>query len=226
MAQDFSEFISDGYDIKVNASPTRRDGATRGPLKGLSSVRLRLQREAERIPVDEVGAEVLTHARKQAQLVGITNTDLVLGSEVMQWRKENVDLITRMTEEQLQDVLEVVDAYDGVRVEELAAELQSQFNFTAARAELIARDQTLKLNGDLNENAQRHAGVTHYRWSTSQDGNVRDDHSLLEGRVFSWDEPPITNQHEVDKGKPERRCHPGGDFQCRCVAIAELDEFE
>ena len=40
---------------------------------------------------------------------------------------------------------------------------------------------------------------------------VREMHKALAGKVFSWDDPPITNE----KGD---RNNPGQDYGCRCYA--------
>jgi SPP1 gp7 family putative phage head morphogenesis protein len=210
------------------AGAVRTDAPTAGPYADLfSRVRLRMTQMREKLPFEVLGAEIADHGVRQAeQIVGLKNSDLFLRGLVSKWRRENVDLVTNMTEEMLDRVSGVLEGYDGLRVEDAASALESTFGLTRARAELIARDQTLKLNAQMGEQSQRSAGVTHYRWSTSNDGSVRDDHDALEGQTFSWEEPPITNATEVAKGKPERRCHPGEDYQCRCVPIPVLEEFD
>ena len=100
----------------------------------------------------------------------------------------------------------------GLRVEELQAKLVERGNVSESRAELIARDQTLKTLGGINEVRQREAGVNSYTWSTSNDERVRDEHAELEGQVFSWDNPP-------EEG------NPGQPIQCRCVAVPYIDEL-
>lgn len=100
----------------------------------------------------------------------------------------------------------------GLRVEDLADLIRERTGVSESRAELIARDQTLKTNGNLTANRQRNAGITSYVWSTSLDDRVRPDHAALEGKTIAWDDPP-------DVG------HPGEDIQCRCVAIPVIDEF-
>ena len=47
--------------------------------------------------------------------------------------------------------------------------------------------------------------TTHYIWRTRNDGKVRSSHADQEGRVFSWDDPPVGG-------------HPGKDYNCRCTA--------
>lgn len=141
------------------------------------------------------------------------------------WVRQNSDLI--VAAEPIKSVVrDVLDnrLKEGVRVEELRAELQERLGMSKRRASLIARDQTLKASGQLQEARQTQVGIRRYVWTTSLDERVRDDHERLEGRVFSWDDPPVTNFSEVIRGKPERRGHPGSDFQCRCTADPVLDD--
>ena len=102
----------------------------------------------------------------------------------------------------------------GLRVEVLAKDLVERFGVSESRAALIARDQTLKLNGQLNRSKQQAAGISQYRWSTSRDERVRETHQALEGSTHSWDVPPPGTGH------------PGDDYQCRCTARAIVPEFE
>ncbi len=85
-----------------------------------------------------------------------------------------------------------------------------------ARARLIARDQISKYNGQLNQTRQTALGITKYRWVTAGDERVRERHRQLNGRIFDWNNPPIS-----DSGEP---INPGDDFQCRCNALPIFDE--
>lgn len=85
-----------------------------------------------------------------------------------------------------------------------------------ARARLIARDQISKYNGQLNQTRQTALGITKYRWVTAGDERVRERHRQLNGRIFDWNNPPIS-----DSGEP---INPGDDFQCRCVSEPIFDE--
>ena len=212
-----------------------QDALRVGPLmlgkkasKVLQGITNPLRDAADRIPLSQIGGTVRSHVEHDVPryMPGLANTDLFLGSEIAAWRGANVDLITNLSDEMLGRIGDLLEDYDGTRVEEIATALEDTFGVTRARAELIARDQTLKLNGRMNQQAQTNAGVERYRWSTSNDGSVRADHDELADQTFRWDDPPITNQHEVDKGKPERRGGPGSDYQCRCVAIPVLEEFD
>lgn len=134
------------------------------------------------------------------------------------FREENVSLIHSIADRLHEDVLEVVSeaTRKGTRVETLARHLEERYAVSASRAELIARDQTLKTNANLTQVRQAEAGITRYVWSTSRDERVRPMHKDLEGTIHRWDDPPVTNEQGD-------RNHPGGDYQCRCVAVPVLD---
>ena len=106
----------------------------------------------------------------------------------------------------------------GVATSTLEEDIIDQFGTAKSRAHLIARDQISKFNGKLHELRQREAGVSKYTWSTSKDERVRDKHRAVDGKVFSWDDPPPV-------GNNGERLHPGEDYQCRCVALPVLEEF-
>lgn len=117
---------------------------------------------------------------------------------------------------QVREVFDDPKWTQGSRWEDLRDALLERGGVSESRAELIARDQTLKLNGAINQAHQRSVGVEAYIWSTSGDERVRDSHADLDGKTFAWSAPPEPG-------------HPGEDFQCRCVAlpiIADLAEFD
>lgn len=91
--------------------------------------------------------------------------------------------------------------------------LIEEFGVTSRRAELIARDQVGKLNGQLTELRQVDIGVDSYTWRGVLDARERPEHVEREGQVFKWDEPP-------DDG------HPGQPIQCRCTAEPVLPSWE
>lgn len=76
-----------------------------------------------------------------------------------------------------------------------------------------------ELNAMLSKFLQIDAGITKYQWRTMQDGRVRECHQTFDGKVFRWDDPPEiwypTKHGVVYTG---RLCHPGEDYNCRCIA--------
>lgn len=134
-----------------------------------------------------------------------------------EWVRQNTELI-RLEERARKEVRAIIEGpiAKGVRVEEIRARIEERMGVVQSRAELIARDQTLKLYGQIQEARQVDAGIEEYTWSTSQDERVRSRHTELEGTTQRWDTPPIVDP------RTGRREHPGGDFQCRCAAIPIL----
>ena len=141
-------------------------------------------------------------------------------TELQKWVADNVNLVTTRPRETLGEMMDIVQTgfVSGTNTLEIARRLQEKYNYTSYWAQFVARDQMAKLNCDVTRQAQLSAGVTRYEWSTSDDSRVRESHRVLDGKVFSWDEPPIVDD------KTGRRCHPGQDYQCRCVALPVFDK--
>jgi SPP1 gp7 family putative phage head morphogenesis protein len=137
-----------------------------------------------------------------------------------EWSLTNARLITVMGDEVIQDLAaRLRDEWArGARWEEIRALVQDRLGVGRSRAELIARDQVLKLNADLTAERHRAVGVTKYRWSSSRDERVRASHRALDGTTQSWANPPIVDP------RTGRRDHPGQDYQCRCVAMPVFDD--
>jgi len=131
---------------------------------------------------------------------------------------DNVRLIQSIPDQYLTQVESIVMANvrAGGRPASIAKALQEQFGVTQRRAKMIARDQTAKVNGDLNRMRQTSAGFPFFEWDDSDDERVRHRHSEIADKVtqygkgvYRWDNPPLS-----DKGTP---IIPGQDYQCRCI---------
>lgn len=147
---------------------------------------------------------------------GIRPSELGVDKAITEARRDNIALVEKAHRVYADDVREVMNdpATFGKRVEDIRDDLLSRGRVSESRAELIARDQTLKLNGAINQARQTDAGVDSYEWSTSLDERVRDSHAAHEGQVFQWSDPP------------EETGHPGEDYQCRCIAIPIIPGLE
>ena len=129
------------------------------------------------------------------------------------WGVTNVDLIKTIPKTALVDMQNIVlDGWrQGITNTAIGQQIKEAYGIHRRRAHFIARDQMAKLNADLSQAQQQDAGVKEYIWSTSGDERVRERHEELDGKRFSWNDPP-----EV---APGRHCHPGQDYQCRCVSL-------
>ncbi len=136
-----------------------------------------------------------------------------------QWIKQNVELIKTIPQDTLGQMKSIVfEGYmKGETTTSIVKKIQKAYSTSKSHARLIARDQIAKLNSNITQMQQRDAGVDEYIWSTSGDERVRDSHKALNKKHFRWDAPPIVD------AKTGRRCHPGEDYQCRCVALAVFD---
>lgn len=108
--------------------------------------------------------------------------------------------------------------------QDTVAELQKQLGLTEEvavnRAKLIARTETARANAAINQARAMSVGSGQYRWHNSGDGAVRHSHRIykgrpLQGRIFSWDEPPTLSDGMTG--------HPGTFPNCRCFAEPVFD---
>ena len=205
------------------------DGARTEVRSRLAAIRDRLLGIDHSATVQEIGARVATaNAGEFRRILKIDVRAVSPGvaTQVDEFRKANVELIKSIPEQLLDDVSRVVDEgwSRGTRVEVLRKELQQRFDVSKSRADLIARDQVLKLNSQITKTRQTNSGIVEYVWTTSHDERVRGnpdgkypdsdrDHYSLDGKRFRWDQPPVVNS------KTGETAHPGEDFQCRCVAV-------
>lgn len=158
----------------------------------------------------------IDNAKVIADLIGVDVRRLGISHIVDQFRESTIRLVEdagRSYAKQVREVFEAPGAHN-LRVEELRDQLEKCADVSTSRADLIARDQVLKMNGQITASRQQRAGITQYEWSTSQDERVRDTHAALEGTIQDWNNPPVVDE------KTGRTAHPGGDYQCRCVAVA------
>lgn len=179
----------------------------------------RLQEVAD--AVAGASRDVWARQVKAATGVDLPAEEPALGSIFAAFRKENLALITSLAQDKASRVRDIlVDAGAGTRVEEIARSIRESTDATRSRANLIARDQVLKLNAQVTQTRHEAAGVSEYRWSTSNDERVRKSHKDLDGTRHAYDAPPVVDY------RTGRRAHPGEDFQCRCIAEPIIPGFD
>lgn len=109
-------------------------------------------------------------------------------------------------------------AIGGRRASEVAAEIARTEEVTASRAMLIARTEIAKANATFTRARAEYVGATHYIWHTAEDGDVRDTHAEMDGKIFRFDTPPYI------EGEGE---HGPGEFpNCRCYAEPIIGEAD
>lgn len=134
------------------------------------------------------------------------------------WIDNNVQLITSVPAASLDEMKKVVfdGWYESKSTKAIVKDLQNKFDVSKNKAEFLAVDQTSKLNSQLTQFQQTDAGIEEYIWDSAGDSRVRKSHRKLDGKTFRWDDPPVVDE------KNGRRCHPGEDYRCRCIAIPKF----
>ncbi len=119
--------------------------------------------------------------------------------------------IRNWSEEMIADLRGVVDtnAVQGYRFDKLIDAIQNRYSVSTSKAKFLARQETALFMSKFRQFRFKEAGVTRYRWLTSNDERVRETHRELNGTVHSYDSPPYV--------APGRKANPGEDYNCRCV---------
>lgn len=144
------------------------------------------------------------------------------------WVANNVNLIKSTNQQFLDQAEQLINdgAIRGLRHEEISRRImndkviangkeleKSVFLKAKTRANLIARDQTNKLNGNLNRLRQQDCGIEQYKWRGILDARERHSHVRLEGALLYW-----------ETGAPSLGgANPGDEILCRCYGDPEID---
>lgn len=198
-----------------------------------ASIQQELDEKTLRPMLRGIARKVGEHQRGELSRVlqiNLRSSDVGIEPLIQSFITKNVSLIRSIASGQIEHMRATIDRATAgqLRVEDLRDELVASFGLSESRAALIARDQTLTVNSDINKVRQQQLGITSYTWSTSNDERVRgnpdgppsdEDHFHLDGTVHTWLEPPIVNEVTGE------RAHPGEQIQCRCIAAPNVDEI-
>lgn len=134
---------------------------------------------------------------------------------------ENVSLIRSIPSQYFTQIEGMVmrSVQTGRDLHQLTGDLQRQYKVTRKRAELIARDQSNKVNAAFTRARQLELGITTARWVHSGAGkHPRPSHVAMNGQ-----------EYDVAKGmwdKYERKwITPGLLINCRCVSRSVVAGF-
>lgn len=112
----------------------------------------------------------------------------------------------------------------GLRPEETAKIMQKMApDLTKGQIKRIARTETAKAGALLMEARCQDLGIKWYVWRSCQDERVRNSHAMMNGVYCRWSDPP--NPEAMFGGHNSGgHYHPGGIYNCRCVALPVVDE--
>lgn len=109
-------------------------------------------------------------------------------------------------------------AFRGNRYDALVKTIQRSYGVTVSKAKFLAHQETNLLMAKFKETRYTDAGIVEYRWrcvTGSKLHPVRPSHKALDGKIFRFDDPPIT----TPPSEAPRRNNPGEDYGCRCTAV-------
>jgi SPP1 gp7 family putative phage head morphogenesis protein len=104
----------------------------------------------------------------------------------------------------------------GTRAKDFTKIIEERFNVSQKKAKFLAKQEISLLTSKYKQVKYNKAGISKYKWSISN-VRTRPDHKALNGKIFSYDDPPITN---IETGA---RNNPGEDYGCNCIAIPVIE---
>ena len=184
---------------------------------------LRFRRAKDALPGKTLDA-LSDYSKKQVEKIltksiGVSFAKILespgIGDALEVARHHNSDLIVNLHEQHYKMVNQaVLDNYGGiVDGESLSKRLQRINDINKTRADLIARDQTSKLTGDLARIRMQSVGIEEYIWRTAMDERVvgtpggvypgdgshrHGNHYKRDGKKYRFDAPP----HDGNPGYP------------------------
>lgn len=104
----------------------------------------------------------------------------------------------------------------GTRAKDFTKIIEERFAVSTKKAKFLAKQEISLLTSKFKQVKYESVGVSKYKWSISN-VRTRPDHKALNGKVFSFDDPPISNT------STGARNNPGEDFGCNCQAIPIIE---
>ena len=161
--------------------------------------------------IDRFSRDQLIAVMKDTIGIDVLGAEPDLAPEMARWVSENVSLIKTVPGRFFPDLEQrlVAGVHNGERWEVLSDMVEERSGVAESNAVRIARDQTGKLNGQLNQKRQENLGIEKFVWRTMKDNRVRDEHEARDGEAYEWSAPP---DGEI----------PGEPIQCRCWAEPDV----
>lgn len=212
-------------------------------IENLPQMTAQLEAYAKKLgPWAEAQSAKLLQTVQRANKRAYTNKSKAIGTAItLEADDSHIGIIARALMEEQVGLIKSIPIEAGRRAQEIAlravlsgtratpdadtvAQLQKEMGMTEEvainRATLIARTETARSNAAINQARAMSVGSSQYRWHNSGDGAVRHSHRIykgkpLQGRIFSWDEPPTLSDGMTG--------HPGTFPNCRCFAEPVFD---
>ena len=193
-------------------------------LRELNEISDRLDERLSKVNVDAYGAldGIEQGFKKSAEALQVNpQLDASRKKQLAKDYNESLKLpIKDFTQQSIGQLREAVEdnSMEGYRFDRLIRVVKQRYGVTANKAKFLARQETSLFMSKYRQQRFTQAGVTHYQWQTAHDERVRDSHKSLNGRIFSYASPPVTDRHTGAKN------NPGEDYNCRCLDLPVLDK--
>lgn len=121
--------------------------------------------------------------------------------------KKNISLIKDLPHDLAKGLKRAYLRGTAFRGTDFAKQLEERLG---KRARVIVRTESSAICSSLTQARMQKLGLNAYIWSTSEDSRVRGSHSMVDGVLFFWDDPPTIDNYQN---------HCGRFINCRCVPI-------
>lgn len=119
--------------------------------------------------------------------------------------------ITEFRKKVIQSVL------SGYREDKVQKILQQEYGIEQRKAKFLAQNETSIMLSEYRKVTYQKMGFNKFKWVTIMDGKERKLHADLNGRVCSFDNPPVIDERTGETGLP------GQTYNCRCGMIPVSD---
>lgn len=202
--------------LQASQTGTPIEAAFRRTLEQSGMAQGQIQQLASKaFPADgTINRVAFRESMRQTLGVDIITGDQKIEAAMRVWEAENIALIKSIPQQALSRLQgQITEAVrTGQTLKQITDKIRDEFGVTDNRAQLIARDQVGKLNGQLTQQRQVDQGIDEYAWRGVLDQRERPEHVAREGKIFKWTEPPADG-------------HPGQPIRCRCTAEPVLPSW-
>ena len=158
--------------------------------------------------------------RKKIELISPKLTDF-RANEIAKRYTENLDFwIKDWCSDDIIRMRETVGqmAIAGKSRNDVAEYIAKEFGVAQRHAVFLARNETAIATTSYLQSKYKEEGINFFKWSTNIDGRERPLHKELNGKIFSFDNPPIIDERTGQTGLP------GETYNCRCSIIPVIDK--
>lgn len=135
-------------------------------------------------------------------------------NEIAKRYTENLDFwIKNWTNENIIKMREVVGqmSINGKSRKDIENYIVKEFGIAQRKAKFLARNESAIATTSYLQAKYKEEGFTHYKWITNLDGRERPLHKELNGKTYSFENPPIIDERTGQRGLPAET------YNCRCL---------